>query len=640
MRPFVSRPKTDWSVETGGTTHLRTVVDGELYVAGEQSLSALSASDGTRRWELETRIENPFVTEQMIGESVLSVSDAQSVSVYQRGNTEQKFEISLDGEHSASNPVVRDGRLYIVNGDLSTTSAESGETLWSFDPSLSLTENLLVRSKSVYVGGSEGTVHAVSVADGNERWRVRVPGDDVESSYSRIRPLERLSRDDASSDSRRERMVYLWAQREGVLHAVSESAATAAWSFSFDHDYFSFPGVVSEQGIYAVDGTDVLALSPEDGSERWRFSANEPLRWYFWVSQDTAYVHTEDTLHAIDISDGQRRWHSKIEKETVMTVPEHGVSTTRRDDSPTRVTALSPRTGDVRWAFDNDRTLTSRLVSGGTVYVADQAGTVWSLSHPPSYGTMAKRTARRFGPPLVVSGLLGIGLLFGANQYLRSDDSDVRTIDEFERVETLDYSGPATVEMARDSENEIIMLRRYPDDPEIATVIERWANLDIDGVHPVLDYGFEPVPWVVTPVAETILDFSEHQSVEETTKHIASGAEIVHRAHRRGLVHGHLVGENVLFADGDVKISEWGTYATVTGTERTASDDVYDLAVLAYRLLCGRAPSEDAVAPSKVNEHVTENVDEVLSRALADDPADRYDSALKFADALRWAVRE
>lgn len=79
-----------------------------------------------------------------------------------------------------------------------------------------------------------------------------------------------------------------------------------------------------------------------------------------------------------------------------------------------------------------------------------------------------------------------------------------------------------------------------------------------------------------------------------------------------------------------------------------ARSDLYSLAVVTFELLTGRVPRESADVthlaaamaqpaprPSRIRGSLPAWVDVVLGRALASDPAARYESAAAFADALR-----
>jgi len=102
-----------------------------------------------------------------------------------------------------------------------------------------------------------------------------------------------------------------------------------------------------------------------------------------------------------------------------------------------------------------------------------------------------------------------------------------------------------------------------------------------------------------------------------------------------------------------------GTYAYMapeqaSGTEVDARADLYSLGVVAYELCTGRVPfASDSTpalihdqvytsppAPSQVNSRVTGSIETILLKALAKDRAQRYQSGLEFAAALKAAIAQ
>jgi serine/threonine-protein kinase len=149
-------------------------------------------------------------------------------------------------------------------------------------------------------------------------------------------------------------------------------------------------------------------------------------------------------------------------------------------------------------------------------------------------------------------------------------------------------------------------------------------------------------------------------------------------AHRAGLVHRDVKPENVLISDeGEVKIVDFGLVRAVAEAGITSTSvilgtaaylspeqvkdgnasprsDVYSAGIVAYELLTGQAPfsgdtslsvafqrlDTDVPPPSSVIGGVPSQFDELVERATARDPADRYADAQAMAAELQTIVEE
>ena len=159
---------------------------------------------------------------------------------------------------------------------------------------------------------------------------------------------------------------------------------------------------------------------------------------------------------------------------------------------------------------------------------------------------------------------------------------------------------------------------------------------------------------------------------------LEQAARALDHAHDRGVVHRDVKPSNLLLdRRGRVLVADFGVASaagydsltqtgTVIGTAgylspeqalgrpATPASDRYALAVVAYELLAGRRPfaNENPTAEAAAHVHspvpplstyapwVPAEVDRVFARALAKDPADRFESCSAFVRALRNAFDE
>ncbi len=149
-------------------------------------------------------------------------------------------------------------------------------------------------------------------------------------------------------------------------------------------------------------------------------------------------------------------------------------------------------------------------------------------------------------------------------------------------------------------------------------------------------------------------------------------------AHHAGVVHGNLKPGNILFTqDGTVKVSDFAIAQAATdedlvrtgellgtsylipeqvrGQELNGRADVYSLGVCLYEMLTGRPPykpglgvasaiaaaSSNPISPRSVRAGVPRELDAIVVKAMAKDPAARYPTAQTMASALaRFAAAD
>jgi len=269
---------------------------------------------------------------------------------------------------------------------------------------------------------------------------------------------------------------------------------------------------------------------------------------------------------------------------------------------------------------------------------------------------------RQFGPFLVQARIGSGGM---ANVYKAIDERSGETV-------------ALKVIQATWAENSDIVAR-FRKEAEIVKALEHPC------IVPVRDYG------VINSRAYIAMRFMERgslarrfetpavissQEVVRLLRRVASGMD---HAHRRGVVHRDLKLENILLDDrGEAALSDFGIARVIGDHSMTSTGDIigtplymspeqalgrrhidyradlYSLAIVVYLLTVGRFPfgGDNVLAilnqhvhaqppqPSRVNPELPRSLDDVLFRALAKRPEERYPNADAFIEAYARALSD
>ncbi len=254
-------------------------------------------------------------------------------------------------------------------------------------------------------------------------------------------------------------------------------------------------------------------------------------------------------------------------------------------------------------------------------------------------------------------------------------------------LELLGQGGMATIYRARDAQLErdvaVKLLRpEFGQDPDFLARFRdearAAASLSHPNIVPVFDFGEDPSgPYIVMELVEgqdlaAVLRENGFLAPRQAAHIAADVARALQVAHYRGIVHRDVKPSNILVGrDGRVHVADFGiaramTEAQVTlpgttmgsvhyfspeqarGETATAASDIYSLGIVLFEMLTGQRPfSGDGAAavamarltttpprPSALRPSVPPELDQIVTRAMAFEPADRYATAAAMASAL------
>ncbi len=191
------------------------------------------------------------------------------------------------------------------------------------------------------------------------------------------------------------------------------------------------------------------------------------------------------------------------------------------------------------------------------------------------------------------------------------------------------------------------------------------------------DLAYITMEFVEGKTLEKLLDQGSLEDAKYLVSVATQTALALDYAHSKGIVHRDIKPGNIMVNnEGQVKITDFGIAriasskfthtGTVMGTPSYMSpeqvrgavvdgrSDMFSLSVVLYEMLTGQKPfsgdsittvifkivSENPVPPKELNPSVGSKVNTVVMRALAKEPAERYQNCKEFAEALQLAVAQ
>jgi outer membrane protein assembly factor BamB len=295
-------PAIAWRLTTGKEVDASPVIaDGIVYVASNDGLlHAVEASTGVERWTAQVGDELGLASSAAIVNGIVYVGGDGVFAL----NAETGHEIWNFGTADSvwASPLVTDGVVYggDTSGILFALDAATGSQLWSNDTGLPIlgspatSGDVLFGAAMSYFGyGSQGAVFAADTATGEILGAVEIVT--------------------FASPAVVESVLYI-GDLFGTVHAIDLATGEERWSVETGEEIDASAAVVNGV-VYLTDFAGIVhALDAETGAERWRFLTGEPEPESSpGIVGATVYVTGgAGTLFALDAATGLEQWRIAV----------------------------------------------------------------------------------------------------------------------------------------------------------------------------------------------------------------------------------------------------------------------------------------------------------------------------------------
>jgi outer membrane protein assembly factor BamB len=304
--------------DTGGRpTVTRTVTEpGTAHpVFGEPAIVARDAGSGRTEWTQSLPNASRGWPAVADGRVVTCVNG--QIAAFDAASGDSRWHVDI-GEHGPGEPTVAGGTVvvpiqgvvdgasgeYVRRPSIRAYALDDGTERWSVEPPKRANGVAVGDDTVAVVSGSwdeTGVVVGLSLADGSEQWRVETPGSFFSSPVAAAGTLYVGSSDD-------------------YLRALALADGTERWRRDFDNR----PQGVAVDGetAYVAAGSSLYALATSDGTVDWSVVPASDAESIRAVSVGTAAVYAgaigvEAPLVALDPDDGSERWRHDFPDKVV-----------------------------------------------------------------------------------------------------------------------------------------------------------------------------------------------------------------------------------------------------------------------------------------------------------------------------------
>ncbi len=288
----IAPPAVRWQLQLGGSVaEAVAVVDGTIYVNAGNALHAIVADNGTTRWRFEVD-EARMIESPSVGDSAVFVLDSRGflrALETATGAVRWQRNIGSVGVNVDTVPaMVVDKTVVVFDSGLSAFHTTTGELRWH--RKLSCYGAPAFADRLVFVGCTDGKLHAIDAGTGTDRWSGE--------------PLPLLTSPAIAGG-----VIYSTNYVHGIT-AVEAAGGKPIWHTTLgDSTAFSTAAVADGQVFVVSKHREVVALDAATGQEVWRFPLSGKTQRAPIVAGDVVYIGDDDgILYALDAATGAERW--------------------------------------------------------------------------------------------------------------------------------------------------------------------------------------------------------------------------------------------------------------------------------------------------------------------------------------------
>lgn len=283
-----------WSRELPGPVYLHAVVDGTAFLTSSDRVLALDASSGEQRWKLPdlSGTGGVFVEDESV-----YVSHHDRLQVLDASDGSEEWSFERDDAGRLGDPVVSDGKVYVMGSSLYVLDAQSGEIRWEEPYVHNWTKALTVSNGDVYRRQSHARVACHRRGHTGPVWSVSLPLRYVDQPRAGDGLLYVGGDVDQDTDD------------QAALFALDPATGERQWQYDGDGAYteVSAPAIGSDAVYVTVQTADgaggLAAVDATTGDERWRTTYDRELSGPSLFG-GTVYAAVETDLVGVAADDG------------------------------------------------------------------------------------------------------------------------------------------------------------------------------------------------------------------------------------------------------------------------------------------------------------------------------------------------